>query len=309
MIRIFKKLSREDALSQVNTFETGCWVNIINPDEKEINEICERFNIPRQIITDSLDDDENPRTERQDDIIHTIIKAPYKSKDGNVSVISLGIIITPKNIITVSLKEINVISDFYEKVMKNFYTTKKTRFIVQVFGKSNFYYQKYLDGIEKKINSIEKELLKSSRNEEVIQLLNIQKSLVYINTAVISNKKVLEKIIQGNFLKLYKEDEEMLEDIMVDNEQSIDMAGIYSNLLANTMDAYASIISNNLNIVMKFLASVTILMAIPTIIAGFYGMNVKLPLQESPMAFMFTILISFALTFSAMFVFIKNKFL
>ena len=193
--------------------------------------------------------------------------------------------------------------------MKNFYTTKKTRFIVQIFGKSNFYYQKYLDGIEKKINSIEKELLKSSRNEEIIQLLNIQKSLVYINTAVISNKKVLEKIIQGNFLKLYKEDEEMLEDIMVDNEQSIDMAGIYSKLLANTMDAYASIISNNLNIVMKFLASVTILMAIPTIIASFYGMNVKLPLQESPMAFMFTILISFALTFSAMFVFIKNKFL
>jgi len=307
MIRIFKRYISDESMTSQKIISKGCWLNIINPSQKEIKQLKTKFNIPVHMLKDPLDDDERPRVEINEGTVYIIIRAPIKNEDGVIEVIPLGIIVTEGNIITVSLKEVKLITDFYE-TRANVFTTKKTRFVVQILSRSNVYYQKHLDEIEKQINNIENKLLKSSRNEEIVKLLGIQKSLIYINTAVVSNNRVLSKILNGNYLKLFEEDEGMLNDTIIDYEQSIEMASIYSNLLTNMMDAYASIISNNLNNIMKFLASITVILAIPTIIASFYGMNVELPLQDSAGAFMLILILSIIVSFIAVGVFIKKKF-
>jgi len=197
----------------------------------------------------------------------------------------LGIIITENQIVTVSLNENYVINDFIERKNKTFYTYKKTRFLLQILYKTSKLYLQYLRHIDKTSDKIECKLHKSLKNQELIQLLELEKSLVYFSTSLKSNEIVLEKIQRFNPVKLYPEDTELLEDVIIENKQAIEMANIYSNILTGTMDAYASVISNNLNIVMKFLTSVTIIMALPTMVASFFGMNVDNPLENVPHAF------------------------
>ena len=215
---------------------------------------------------------------------------------GTYYTVPLGIIITSDNIVTISLKENYVIKDFIEQKNKSFYTFKKTRFLLQILYKTSKLYLKDLRSIDKTSDKIQSKLHKSLKNQELIQLLELEKSLVYFSTSLKGNEIVLEKLQRLHPVKLHPEDAELLEDAIIENRQAIEMANIYSNILSGTMDAYASVISNNLNIVMKFLTSVTIILAIPTMVASFFGMNVNVPFADNPHAFaiIFTMTVFFS---------------
>jgi len=191
----------------------------------------------------------------------------------------LAIIHTDKQLITVCLKNSKILTDFTNDKIKSFYTFKKSRFTLQILNRISTYYLLYLRQIDKKSLMIEKRLHKSMKNRELIQLHSLEKSLVYFSTSLKANELTLEKMLKLELMQKYEEDKDVLEDVIIENKQAIEMTEIYSNILASTMDFFASVISNNLNIVMKVLASVTILMAIPTIIGGIFGMNIKLPIS------------------------------
>ena len=200
--------------------------------------------------------------------------------------------------------------DFINNKMKGIEPFKKTRFALQILFSISNYYLRYLKQINRRQNEVEKELHKTMRNKELYTLMALEKSLVYFTTSLKSNKTVLQKLLRMNFLKMYEEDKDLLEDVIIDNTQAIEMVETYSSILSNTMDAFSSVISNNLNIVMKFLASVTIIMTIPNIVAGFFGMNYPLPFggDKNPWGFLIAMGIAFVLSAVAAIVFWKKKF-
>ncbi|HIH74558.1 MAG TPA: magnesium transporter CorA family protein [Methanosarcina sp.] len=294
MLQIFK--STDTGMVVLDQVESGAWINLVNPDEREIFYVSENLGIPVEHIKAALDEEERARIEVDGDCTVVLIDTPVpneKAQEGGVYyTVPLGIIIADKNIVTVSLRENYIIKDFIERKIKSFYTFKKTRFFLQILYKNSRLYLWYLRDIDKTSGLIENRLHKSLRNKELIQLLELEKSLVYFSTSLKSNEMVLEKIQRSNPIKMYPEDSELLDDVIIENKQAIEMANIYSNILSGTMDAYASVISNNLNIVMKFLTSVTIVMSIPTMIASFFGMNVDVPFENNPHAFTIIFIIS-----------------
>ncbi|MFH0875368.1 MAG: magnesium transporter CorA family protein [archaeon] len=308
MINIYKRASIDEGLSKIDKYDTGAWISAVNPSAEEITELSKELNIEEDVFKLALDEDEKPRIQLEETYKLIIIRVAYGTDESEINVTPLTIIVTQKHLVTISLREIEELSHFLKKLPKNFFTTKKTRFFLQILSRANGHFQKVLADIEKKIETKEKLLLKSMKNEEIVELLDIQKSLLYINTAVASNDKVLERILNGKVLKLFDEDEDLLESIIYENKESIEMVNIYTNILANTMDAYASIINNNVNIVMKFLASVTIIIAIPSIVASFYGMNVDIPFESSPFAFVYVIVISVILTIIPAYYFAKKGY-
>jgi len=287
MLQIFK--STDSGLITLDQVEDGAWINLVNPKEQEILYISNNLNIPVDLIKDALDEEERSRIEIDEGCTVIIIDIPVPNTNlpegGTYYTVPLGIIINETNIVTVSLKENYVIKSFIERKNKSFYTFKKTRFLLQILYKNSKLYLQYLRNIDRTSDKIECRLHKSLKNKELIQLLELEKSLVYFSTSLKSNEMVLEKIQRSTPVKMYPEDTELLEDVIIENKQAIEMANIYSNILTGTMDAYASVISNNLNIVMKFLTSVTIIMSLPTMVASFFGMNVDVPFQNNPHAF------------------------
>jgi magnesium transporter len=294
MLQIFK--STDSGLVTLDQVEDGTWINLTNPIEKEILSISESLNIPVEHLKAALDEEERSRIEVDEGCTVVLIDIPVPNanlQDGGIYyTIPLGIIITDRNIVTVSLQENYVISSFIERRIKSFYTFKKTRFLLQILYKNSKLYLQYLRRIDKASDKIESKLHKSLKNEELIQLLGLEKSLVYFSTSLKSNETVLEKILRSTPVKMYPEDTDLLEDVIVENKQAIEMANIYSNILTGTMDAYASVISNNLNIVMKFLTSATIVLSVPTMVASFFGMNVDVPFENNPHAFVIIFIIS-----------------
>ena len=223
--------------------------------------------------------------------------------------IPMSIIVTDDLIFTVCLEDTPVLSAFMDGRVRNFFTYKKTRFILQILYKNATMYLHYLRVIDKKSEQVEQKLHASTKNQELIELLELEKSLVYFTTSLRSNEVVLEKLLKTESIKHYPEDEELLEDVIIENKQAIEMANIYSGILSGMMDAFASVISNNLNIVMKFLATVTIVMAIPTMIFSAYGMNVNpagMPFADSPYGFLIVILISLVLSLVVALIFSKK---
>lgn len=286
MKNFYKTVGSE--LRQLDVFEDGGWVNLINPTPQEINEIATTFEIEVNHILSALDEEERARIEVDDNCTVIIVDVPIKESgkgDGDYTTIPMSIIVGDKFIITACLKNVPVLDDFISGKIKGFFTFKKTRFILQVLYKNASSYLQCLRHVDRMSHRIEQELHKSMKNKELIQLLDLEKSLVYLTTSLRANEIVLEKMMRMENIKQYPEDEDLLEDVIIENKQAIEMANIYSNILAGTMDAFASIISNNLNIVMKTLTSLTIVMSIPTMVASFWGMNVHVPLQNSPYAF------------------------
>lgn len=288
MINIYK--STELGLKKIQEITDGAWVNVINPSEEEINFIVSSLNVDTDFIRAALDEEERPRIEidayTENKLI--IVDTPIVGEERNSKIyetIPLAIISTKMALVTICLKENNVIDGFLENHVKTFFTFKKYRFILQILYRNASLYLQYLKQIDKQSSIIENELHKSMKNKELIQLLTIEKSLVYFSTSLKSNELVMEKLMKYDFIKHYEEDKELLEDTIIENKQAIEMAKIYSDILSGTMDAFASVISNNLNIVMKVLTSITIVMAIPTIIASFFGMNVPVPFTDNRLAF------------------------
>lgn len=307
MKRIFK--TRENRLEELTAFEAGCWIDIVNPTPQEIAEIATEFGIETQHITSALDEEERAHIDTEDDYTLIIVDVPIKDREGahEYGTIPLEIIIKDDCIMTICLQEVDVIKDFISGRIKGFYTFKKTRFILQILYKNASYYLHYLRLIDKASNRIEQELHKSMKNKELIQLLELEKSLVYFTTSLRANEIVLEKMMRMEAIKQYPEDKELLEDVIIENKQAIEMGNIYSNILSGMMDAFASVISNNLNIVMKTLTSITIVMSIPTMLSSFYGMNVLLPFQDSPNAYIYILGLSIIAPIIVALVMIKKK--
>ena len=302
MLKIYNTDIETDRFNEIQEFKKGSWINLVNPTESEIKKVCENIKIQEDFIRDALDFEEKARVDQEDDD-HTIlfvVDVPISEKveeTESYTTMPLGMIVVRDDFfLTVSLRKNKVIENFEKRKIKNFQTYKKTRFIFQILYLNSSYYLNYLKQINKETEIAEYILKNSMKNKELLKLLSLEKSLVYFTTSLKSNELVMEKTLRGKIIKLYEEDEEILEDAITENRQAIEMAQIYSNILNGTMDAYASIISNNLNGVMKFLTSVTIILAVPTMIASFWGMNVQLPFQNSPIGFAIMLIIAILIT-------------
>jgi magnesium transporter len=308
MIKVFK--TTKDGLEEIREIEKNCWVNFSNPSNGELVELSEKLNIPLNFLTDPLDVDERARIEMEDKCVLIILRiSHFDEKDVDIPYITLpiGIIFVEDLVITVCSRDVEVISYFANVKVKNFSTESRSRFLLQIFFRTALLYLKHLKEINKKTNAIEDELARAMKNEELIKLLNLEKSLVFFTTSLKSNELMMERLQKTEIVKLDPDDKELLEDVLIENKQAIEMSNVYSNILSGMMDAFASVISNNLNVVLKFLTAVTIILMIPTLIASMYGMNIRLPFQDHPYAFLINIGISFTLTLISTIIFIKRK--
>ena len=313
MMKIYKTADEQGFFREISRIEKGCWINLVAPNVQEINTLCNSIGVREDFLRYPLDQEEKARIDVEDDQVLIIADVPIiesgdKETEGMFSTMPLGMIVVKDDyFITVCTKENAILEEFINCKVKNFYTYKKTRFILQILFKMATYYLTYLKYINRETDKAENRLQKSMKNQELIKLLSLEKSLVYFTTSLKSNEIVMEKLLRGNYIKMYEEDEDILEDAIVENKQAIEMGTIYRDILSGTMDAYASVISNNLNIVMKFLASITIVLSIPTIVASLWGMNVNgLPFADNPYGFIIILGIAIAISVGA-FVYMKKK--
>ena len=306
MLEMYKTDLTTNNTQKTTKYEKGNWINMIAPTEEEIKTVCENLKIQENFIRYALDSEEKARIDIEDDdnTILFIIDIPITENDEDniiYTTMPIGIIFVRDDyIITVSLNNNNIIQNLNKNKMKNIITYKKSRFLLQLLYSNASLYLNLLKKINKETEIAESVLKNSMKNKALLKLLSLEKSLVYFTTSLKSNEVVMEKIMRGKIIKLYEEDEDILEDTIIENKQAIEMAKIYSDILNGTMDAYASIISNNLNAVMKYLTSITIILAIPTMVASYWGMNVPVPLQNNawgfPMILLFSIIIAIIAT-------------
>jgi len=277
MLKIYKTTDEKGLFRELNKIEKGSWINLTKPTTGEINNLVNTIGVNADFIRYSLDTEERARIDFEDGQTLILVDIPItESNDSNYSTIPLGIIVVNDDyFVTVCSQNVDIIKDFSESKIKEFFTYKKTRFTLQILYRIATYYLQYLKKINKETDRTELKLQKELKNEELIKLLALEKSLVYFTTSLKSNELVMEKLLRGNVLKLYDDDKDYLQDAIVENKQAIEMVTISRDILTGTTNAYASIISNNLNIVMKFLAAVTIVFSIPTIVSGLWGMNVQ----------------------------------
>jgi magnesium transporter len=291
MMQIYRtKKDGEPAVTEiVDEAAEGSWIRLTCPTEAELATIAEQYNLPPDFLKAALDEEERPRIDTEDGVVLVVLDIPMISDNEGIRTLTtlpLGIIITGTFVVTVCSRQSTILDDFIAGKVKHFYTAKKTRFLFQIFHRNASSYLSHLRQIEKSISRIEVELHRSMKNEELFQMMELEKSLIYFSTSLKSNEGVLERILRTKPLKMYDDDAEFLEDVIIENKQAMEMSQIYLHILNGMTGAFATIISNNLNIVMKFLASITIIIAIPTMIASFYGMNVlDLPLSDKPLAF------------------------
>jgi len=310
LLRIYR--TEKGVLTLAPQIERHCWVCLTSPTEEELEYVQESLRILPEFLRYPLDEEETPRVELEEDQLLIILRVPDpRHEEGYIryETIPVGIILTGDAIVTICLKDNPVFEDFLMAVNRVRYFTLEhpIHFLFHFFFCIASLYLRYLRLIDKLITEYEAELYRSMRNKELLKLLNIEKSLVYFNTALRANDIVLSRLQSGRFLRLTEEDLELLEDVQIENRQAIEMAKIFSDILTGTMDAYASVISNNLNTVMKFLTAVTIVLMLPNLVASIYGMNIKLPLQDSPHAFFILMSLSFVLSAVVVLLFIKKR--
>lgn len=296
MLKILKSNEENGILEELEleNLTKGAWINIVNPTPYELKVVGELTKVEPDFLRSALDNEERSHTDIEDDSLMVLTNVPVMRSSESYDTLPLAIILTPEYIITVALEETPAISDFNERTYRTFSTFKKTRFLFQILYKSVTYYLKYLRQIDKLSEEIEEKLRQSTENREILRLLQLQKALTYFNASLRSNGAVLEKLmrLRSNHtlyrtIKLYEEDEDLLEDVILENKQAKEMVEMYSTILARLADTFSSIMSNNLNLVMRFLAAMTIILAIPTVISSFLGMNVPVPLAENPLAFIY----------------------
>ena len=306
-------LKKQKLLERVSAPENNCWISMIAPTAAEITRISEELELDADTIRAALDIDERSRIETDDNYTMVLVNIPTVEEHNDkelYSTIPLSIIVTGDTVITVCSEDTPILRQFTDGKVKDFYTNMKSRFILQVLYRTASQYLQFLRIIDSKSSQVENRLHKSTQNRELIELLKLEKSLVYFTTALRSNEVVLEKLLRSDVIKKYPDDADLLEDVIVENKQAIEMANIYSGILSGMMDAFASVISNNLNIVMKVLAIITIVMAIPTMIFSAYGMNVStvgMPLADSPWGFLAIVAISIFLAVLVSIIFVKAK--
>ncbi|MBO7394655.1 MAG: magnesium transporter CorA family protein [Ruminococcus sp.] len=270
-------------LDPIDSIESGCWVSVIDPSPQEIKMLIDDFGLDSGFVKSSLDEEESSRIEREDDQTLIIVDTPVASTEEDETKVfytmPIGIIITDENVFTISLHATQIIDEAVRGTIRNLRPTFKTRFVLQLLLRIAALFLYYLKQIDKLSSAAEQQLHDAMKNELLMQLLALEKSLVYFSTSLKANEATIEKIFRGRVIKLYDEDQDLLEDVLIEMKQAIEMSSIYSGILSHMMDGFSSVISNNLNIVMWRLTIVTILMEIPNIIFALYGINtVDLPL-------------------------------
>ncbi|MBC9934399.1 magnesium transporter CorA family protein [Chitinophaga qingshengii] len=310
MIQYFKNIDSKTVAIQAP--ENDAWVNITPPlKQAEFEQLAEELDIPLDFLTDSLDIDEKSRYELEDNVKLIVIKTPTENNSINESdayyiTIPIVIILTHNQIVTVNSFDNAAIKRFLN-TFHNRSPEKRNMMVLKIFEKVVVNFLDYLKEINQRRNMLETKLYDSNRNEELLAIMRIQKSLVYFVTALRSNELLLMKLERTNFMGLNEDEKEFLHDLVVDTSQALEMANIYTNILSSTMDAFASIISNNLNVVMKRLTSITIILTFPMLVASIYGMNVELPYQHSIHAFYIPIMLSIAISVIISMYFMKKK--
>ena len=315
MIQVYKHSNGhlEDNISLASA-EKGSWIHVVNPDSEDLQLVSMVTEIPTDVLKTALDTEERSHVEIEDNYIFVVINIPIILETDSYDTLPLGIFITPDFIITLCIQETEVMRAFTENKYPLFYTFKKTRFLFQILYRSATLFLRYLMQINRRTDDIEEILRHSMRNKEFFLLLELQKSLTYFTSALRSNGIVMERLMRlrrntslHHLIKMYEEDEDLLEDVIIENKQAIEMVEMYSNILMNMSDTFASIISNNLNLVMKFLASVTIILAIPTLISGLWGMNVPVPFAENPFGFLIVISLAACIAIGTAFLLWKKR--
>jgi len=276
MIEYFK--SSEGNLRRVEECTSGTWVCVTAPDEAECEALISRFSLERDFVRSPLDEEETSRIESEDGNTLIILDIPHVEKSGDSVVYStmpIGIIVTKENVLTISLRENPLLNEFAEGVVRGLNTEFKTQFVLRIMLRVAGRYLQHLRQIDRLSSHTEQQLRKSMKSKDLIKLLDINKSLVYFSTSLKADEITLEKMMRGRYLKMYPEDQDLLEDVLIEVRQAIEMSTIYTNVLNSMMDASASLISNNLNDIMRVLAGITIVIAVPTVISGLYGMNIE----------------------------------
>ncbi|MBU1164391.1 magnesium transporter CorA family protein [Patescibacteria group bacterium] len=282
MIKIYKKTVKEAELTEVNDFILGSWVRVVDPTQEEVQLLADKTGIALDILEDAVDEAELPRIEYDQGNLVAIIRVPVSNGDG-VTSIPLTIIITNRYIVTISIKSNEIIKLFLENKIECF-TTQKSKFLLKILDQTNRSYDKLIKGISKNI-SRQKYKLDSLKNKDIFNLVQQEEVLNNFISSLVPNSNVFDRILKGKYLKLYEQDEELVEDLLIDVRQVIDLCNTNIKTIKNVREAYQTILSNNLNKLLKFLTSITIILTLPTIIASIYGMNVELPGGGSHFAF------------------------
>ncbi|MEN4041388.1 MAG: magnesium transporter CorA family protein [Anaerolineaceae bacterium] len=301
--------STANGLEKIDELVPGAWINLVDPTTDEMEQLM-AIGIPQDYLTYPLDLDERSRTEREDDgTTLIIIRIPYfqgPKVDVPYITVPLGIILNENYIITVGRRSNYIIEEMANGRVRGLSTAKRYRFVLRILLNTATRYLHYLREINNRVDLLEDQLQASMKNKEVVELLKIQKSLVYFTTALRSNQLVLDRLQRGQMFHKYPDDEDLLEDVITENQQAIDMVTTSATILSSMMDSFASIISNNLNVVMKFLASMTIVLSMPMIVTSYFGMNVDLPLQTDANAYLMIIGIFALLSLVVVWVFMKR---
>lgn len=313
MIRIYR--SEHQVLKEEQIYEEGCWIRVTDPTMEESREIAEKFDIDLVDVRAALDEEESSRIDLEDGYTLILVDIPTTEIKHNkkcYTTIPLGILLRQDAIITVCTEETPVLQYFVERRVREFSTKKKMRFVYQILYRTAILYQNNLRVVDKARTEIEERISDDTEDVDLIDLHELESTLVYFATSLRANGVVLDRLARYKRLEQYPEDMELLGDVVVENQQAIEMTSIYRDIINGTRDLLSTVINNRLNNVMKVLTSVTLIMAIPTIISGIYGMNVDekwMPLSNTPHGFLIICILTFIICVVALFILKRQKLL
>lgn len=306
MINIYRRKIKDTALQKIENAEVGSWMNIVNPTSEEIEKISQIFHVDKDALEDSIDENELPRVEKENGNILVYIRVPL-SRGSEVNTSPLTIIISGSLVATISIRPNKVIQAFLDDKIE-FYTTQKAKFLMNIFDLTVQRFNKHINAINKRVVS-KKGKLKHLKTNDIISLVETEEDLNDFISSLAPNINVYQRILSGKYMSLYEADQEYVEDLLIDAKQVLDLCQTNIKRINNIREAYTAILSNNLNKIMRFLAAITVIFTLPTLIASIYGMNVNLPYAESPMAFLFVMAMIIATSFSVFFLFVWRKWI
>ncbi len=306
MLTIFKKTIKDAELRKIDSLEVGSWVSVVDPTKKEIKYLTETLGLDKKNVLDSLDEYEVPRIEKDKNTAYVLIKVPVEVK-GIISTIPIAIFMTDKHILTITKQDNKVLQSILEK-NANLYTTQKINLMIHIFLLANDLYENYLKQISKEIY-IRKAKITELSNKDIVNLIKYEDLLNMFISSFLPMANIFEKILDGKYLPLYKQDKDLIEDLLVNSRQTLDLCRTNMKTVVNIRDGYSTVMSNNLNKIIKFLTVFTILLAVPTTLSSLYGMNVALPLQSNPLTFSYIFITIFAFTLLLVLFFLKKKWL
>lgn len=314
MIEIYSSITESRLPVLQDTITKGSWIRLIRPTDEEVSYVCDALSLDKDELTILLDEEERPRVEHDAGISLILIDTPYVDTEEDIesyTTIPAGFVLLPDNIITVSLRKNPILDQFASGKIKNFSTANRINFILLFLYKNADMFVQILRKIDKRIGEIEQTLKKSTKNEQLFHMLTLSKSLVYITNSLKGNDAVLKKLSRSQVAaaNLTEDDRDLLDDAIIENRQALEMAQTFSETISSTMGAFASIINNNVNWIMKIFTIFAAIMVIPMVVAGFFGMNVSIPLEDHPFAFISIVAGTLGVSMLLIFVLLKKRIL